>query len=137
MTLRGMTKKDLQRLTRPVEGIAADAAKALGRVAILYEGEMALLAPHKTGYLEGNTSTAVEQHGDIARADISFNANYAAQVHELPPAARGEKTRAKPSTKFGSPGPKWVERVLRGMDFMFYMGREVVKILAARARRRR
>ena len=90
--------------------------RAMEQTGDLYEAEAVKLAPHLTGYLENSSTVRTRETSQGVRTEIAFGANYAAEVHELPPASRGRKTRAKPATKFGVPGPKYLERVLRGME---------------------
>lgn len=114
--------------------------RAMEKVGDLYEAEAVALAPHKTGYLENSSTVRTRETSQGIRTEVGFGANYAAQVHELPPAARGMRTKAKPATKFGAPGPKFLERVLKGMDFEHFVGKafqEVLKEAAAKMRRRR
>lgn len=121
----------LQGLLKRLEKIEKkELVLAMQRVADVYEAEMVLLAPVDSGYLEGSTVVKVMRRPTLIAAQVKFAANYAADVHELPPSRRGPKTRAKPATKFGNPGPKYVERVLKGMDLAFFLGREVEAILA-------
>lgn len=103
--------------------------KGMERIADLYEAEMIKLAPVKTGYLEGSTVVRVWKRATKIIAQIKFGADYAAEVHEMPPDRRGARTRRKPATQFGNPGPKYVERVLKGMDFRFHMREILTKIL--------
>ncbi len=113
--------------------------KAMAQTGDAYEAEAVKLAPHKTGYLENSSTVKTGATGDGVRTVISFGANYAAQAHELRPDQRGPQTRAKPGTKFGDPGPKYLERVLRGMNFEALIGEALTKLLeraAARSRRR-
>jgi hypothetical protein len=111
--------------------------KAMAQIGDLYEAEAVKLAPHLTGYLE-NSSTVRTRATDFGvKTEVAFTANYAAEVHELPPAARGKKTRAKPGTKFGAPGPKFLERVLRGMDFEHLIGKAIKELLEKAGRGRR
>ncbi len=120
------------------EGTRKQMVRAMEKAGLEYEAEAVKLAPHDTGFLENSSTTKTRKsHGGI-RTVIRFGANYAADVHELPPARRGKKTREKPATKFGTAGRKYLERVLRGMDFEFFIGtafREVLKENAAKARR--
>lgn len=114
--------------------------RAMAKAGDLYEAEAVALAPHKYGYLENSSTVRTGRRGSGGiRTEIAFTANYAAQVHELRPDQRGEKTKAKPSTRFGEPGPKYLERVLRGMDFEDIIGKEfrtVLKEVAASGRLR-
>lgn len=98
---------------------------AMERITALYEAEAVLLAPVASGHLEGSSTVRVKRRGAVINAILGFAASYAAWVHELPPHRRGPKTRAKAQTKFGPPGPKYLERVLRGMDFSFFLGKEL------------
>jgi hypothetical protein len=114
--------------------------RAMEKTGDEYEAEAVALAPHQTGYLENSSTVRTWETSQGVRTEIGFGANYAGQVHELPPAARGPRTKAKPATKFGVPGPKFLERVLKGMDFEFFIGkafRKVLKEAAAKGRRRR
>lgn len=121
-------------------GTGQQMLKAMAKTGDVYEAEAVALAPHDKGFLENSSKVKTKKaHGGI-RTVISFGANYAAEVHELPPSRRGRKTRAKPATKFGTAGPKYLERVLRGMDFEFFIGtafREVLKDFAMKSRRRK
>ena len=132
MKFKGMTKKNLRKLVEQQFGkdmVDGKLVKMADNIADIYEGEMIKLAPHDKGYLESNTTVKTRRNGSIIRSIITFGANYAAKVHEFPPEKRGPKTRAKPGTQFGAPGPKWVERVLKGMDYAFYLRKEVAKLL--------
>jgi hypothetical protein len=131
----------LEKMLRELGGEASlkELERAMAKVGDAYEAEAVALAPHDTGFLENSSTVRTRRAGSTIRTEVGFTANYAAEVHELPPARRGRKTRAKPSTKFGAPGPKFLERVLRGMDLEMFAGkalREVLKEAADRARRR-
>lgn len=122
-------------------GTGKEMKKAMEKVVLEYEAEAVRLAPHDKGFLENSSTTRTKSYyGTGIISTVAFGAGYAAEVHELPPAARGPKTRAKPSTKFGSPGPKFLERVLKGMDFEHFIGvafRQVLKDLAAKNKRKK
>jgi len=111
--------------------------RAMAKVGDIYEAEAVALAPVKTGFLQNSTRVQTGRWINGIRTVIAFTANYAAEVHELPPAARGKKTREKPATKFGVPGPKFLERVLRGMDFEYFIGRAFRQVLKEAAAKRR
>ena len=79
------------------------------------------LAPLDEGTLtaSGHTSRAKRIAGGH-EVVVSFNTSYAEEVHEtMEPAAGGRKpglgTRAKPLTRFGPAGGKYLERPLLGM----------------------
>ena len=129
--LEGMLKGLGERATRK------EMEKAMEQTGDVYEAEAVKLAPHKTGFLENSSTVRTRSTGGGVKTEVAFTANYAAEVHELPPAARGKKTRAKPATKFGAPGPKFLERVLRGMDFEHFIGEAVRELLRKAAGRRR
>jgi hypothetical protein len=127
--LEAMLKGLGERATRQQLG------KAMAQTGDLYEAEAVKLAPHLTGYLENSSTVRTRATGQGVQTEVAFTANYAAEVHELPPAARGKKTQAKPATKFGAPGPKFLERVLRGMDFEHFIGEAVRELLRKAAGR--
>ena len=130
--------KQLEATLKSLGGRAArkQLVRAMEKTGDVYEAEAVALAPHLTGYLANSSTVRTRETLQGVRTTVAFGANYAAQVHELPPAARGRKTRAKPATKFGSPGPKFLERVLRGMDFEFFIGKAFREVLKETARRR-
>lgn len=122
------------------EATTRQLVRSMKKAGDAYEAEMVALAPHKHGYLENSSTVRTQRSGNSIRTEIAFGTNYAAQVHELPADRRGPQTRRKPATKFGEAGPKFVERVLRGMDFEAIIGkayREVLSEAARRSRRRR
>lgn len=135
--------KQYQRMLKQLGEAATGRAMkiAMARTGDLYEAEAVKLAPHDSGYLENNTSVKTRAlYGTGITTVIMFHANYAAEVHELPPARRGQQTRAKPSTKFGVAGPKYLERVLVGMDFEYHLGNEfraVLRNIARNSKKRR
>jgi hypothetical protein len=92
------------------EGMPAAANLALGKSIDL--------APFDTGALEDSGAvTQLRANPKSASALIEFDAPYAAVVHEMPEASRGEGTRSKQGNEFGSAGPKYIERVLRGLKW--------------------
>lgn len=132
LRFRGMDKRNLEKLVDKALNervIDKEIVPLADRIAQLYEAEMVKLAPHDKGFLENSSTLKTTRSGNIIRSIIGFGANYAAKVHEFPPAKRGPKTRAKPATKFGAPGPKWVLRVLRGMDYKYHLLRGARKIV--------
>ena len=132
MKWKHMTEKDLHKLVEArfsKDFIDKKVVPMAAGIADIYEGEMVKLAPHDKGYLESNVHTKTKRSGNIIRSVITFGANYAAKVHEFPPDRRGPRTRAKPATQFGAPGPKWVERVLRGLDYRYYLLKAQRKLL--------
>lgn len=131
--------EQLEASLRDIGGAGTDKqlTKAMRKVGDAYEAEAVALAPHDKGYLENSSSVRTRRGSGSVRTVIVFGANYAAEVHEFPPDMRGPKTRAKPSTQFGDPGPKFLERVLRGMDFETETGRAFREVLKRASRRRR
>jgi len=133
MTIKlNLKEKELQKLTARMgkkNFVRKDLVPLAERIALLYETEMVKLAPHDKGYLENSSQEDTRLQGGKVVSTIEFKANYAAEVHELAPHRRGTKTRAKPATKFGVAGPKWVERVLRGMDYNYYLTRGLRRLL--------
>lgn len=92
------------------EGMPDAANQALGKCIDL--------APFDTGALEDSGAvTQLRTNRKSASAAITFDAPYAAIVHEMPEASRGPGTISKPGNEFGSAGPKYIERVLRGFKF--------------------
>lgn len=101
------------------------------------EAKMVEITPEDTGFLAGSSVVAVSEAGAVTRAEITFNASYAAQVHELPAEARGPRTRAKRGNEYGEAGPKFVERVLRAFPLDRLVGEGLIRVWARRARGRR
>jgi len=83
------------------------------------------LAPFETGELESSASKEdrTSPRGRRSSAEFSFDTPYAGVVHELPEHSRGEGTKGKPGNEFGSAGPKYIERVLRGFKLAPIVGR--------------
>ena len=81
-----------------------------------------LLAPIDKGTLQrSKVSTKPRWRRDMLEASIGFNVSYASKVHETmlpaigtPQMRPGETTKAKPPTRFGPAGGKYLERPLLG-----------------------
>lgn len=73
------------------------------------------LTPFRTGQLERSSSTTVIE----GTAEIVFDTDYAAQVHELPETAVGPGTREKPGNELGPAGPKYLERPMTAAQLEF------------------
>lgn len=70
------------------------------------------LAPFRTGALESSSSLEITG----SRAEITFDVDYAAEVHELPETAVGPGTQDKPGNELGPAGPKFLERPMIAMQ---------------------
>ena len=88
--------------------------QAFGRLMNVLEAKAVELTPVDQGNLEASTVIRVEERGDRIRGTLRFSAEYAAAVHERPEGQDGPGTLAKPGNEFGSAGPKYLERPLRG-----------------------
>ena len=81
----------------------------------LLEARSVELAPVRTGNLEQSWAEQVKRSSRSVVGTFGFGAPYAAEVHELPPDARGPRTRRKPSGKYGEAGPRYLLRAMRGV----------------------
>ena len=112
--------------------------RAMAQTGDVYEAEAVALAPHLTGYLENSSTVRTRETPGGVQTEIAFTANYAATVHELPSeGSRGKKTLLKDRTKYGIPGPRYLSRVLKGMDFEYFIGEAVRGLLRTAAGRGR
>ena len=81
-----------------------------------------LLAPIDKGTLQGSAVPGKPRwRRDILEVSVGFNISYASKVHETmlpaigtPQMRPGETTKAKPPTRFGPAGGKYLERPLLG-----------------------
>lgn len=112
-------------------------SQVIKRAGSVYEAEAVALAPHEHGYLENTSTVRTRQTGSGVQTVIAFTAIYAARQHELHDVQWGERTLAKPATRFGVPGAKYLERVLRGMDFEGLVGKSFRDILREAAKKRK
>lgn len=97
------------------------------RVMNALEAKAVEITPVDKGTLEDSTTVRIYHEGKRLVGLLLFNAPYASRVHELPPDARGERTRAKPGNEYGPAGPKYLERPLRG--FQRTMSKDLGKVL--------
>lgn len=107
-------------MVRMSRDFGEDAAEAVLRDADVlgdvFEAKSVELAPVQTGALSRSTVVQVARRRDVAEIVLRYTVNYAAQVHQLPEAARGPRTRARPGNEFGQAGPQFISRPLRGAE---------------------
>lgn len=108
---------ELRALVKRALDHGARAERVLSQVMDEAEAKSVEITPVDTGFLEGSTVVGVSRTSQAVRGELAFAADYAAQVHELPPDRRGPRTREKAGNEFGRAGPKYLERVLRGFPF--------------------
>lgn len=120
---------DLQRFLRKAERAALSEKPAQDALNLL-EARAVELAPVQTGNLEGSWAQQVRRAGGRVLAAFGFGAPYAADVHELPPHARGPRTRRKPAGKYGEAGPKFLERAMRGVTSDGSLARTIAEAYA-------
>lgn len=123
-----LDRRTVAALQKRVGQAAADPSKALTAGAHLLETRAVELAPVQTGNLEASAVVQVSRRGESkAVAEVGFGAPYAADVHELPPHARGPRTRRKPAGKYGEAGPRYLLRAVRGVTGDGSLGRAIAE----------
>lgn len=114
-----------------IEGFGHEAVDSLEvqgmlRLGNALEASAVELAPFDTGELESSSNVKVQRRGTKIRALVSFTAPHAVAAHEWK-GGSGERTRRKPGNVFGFPGPKYLERPMKG--FQRVMGRDLARAL--------
>lgn len=141
MARRARFKADLGEagLRRMVKRFGTESAReviqeGMPEIQDLYLEKMVQLAPVDTGELESSGQTLpIRNSKRGARGGVEFTAEHAAIVHELPRDARGPKTRDKAGNEFGPAGPKYMERVLRGLKMAQILAQKLREAWAARS----
>lgn len=73
------------------------------------------LAPFKTGDLVDSVDTQVRSLGNTVIGTIQYNVPYAAGQHNDMSLRPGPGTKGKPSTRFGKPGPNYLQNPGKGL----------------------
>ncbi len=122
MTMDVDNKQFLKRLTEYERKTRDAQFEGMNDNRLDLEKHAKMLAPKREGTLESSgVSTKPKWRGDVLEAAVGFNAPYAGKVHETmepaiatPQMRPGPTTKAKPPTRFGPAGGKYLERPLLG-----------------------
>lgn len=124
-----LDKRTLREFERRLRKGLDEAEEAMAQTADVVEAKMVEITPELTGFLAGSTVVRTVKRARAVIASINFGASYASEVHELPPDARGPRTREKRGNEFGPAGPKFAERVLRGFPLAAEVGKRLRRAL--------
>jgi len=89
--------------------------KSMEKSVDVLEKEAQALAPFRSGELERNTDTQVRRSGNNIVGTLQFTTEYAALRHNKLDSKPGPGTRGKSSTKYGNPGPNYIQDPARGL----------------------